>query len=129
MNKNEAGFTIVELITTIIVLGVVITSIGTFSVYIQTSQRQSNYKEAATRAAQKEIEALRNNNYNSLTAGSNIDFTSNLPSSLPPGKSGIVTVTEPMPGLKRVDVSVTYPDSGTREVRLSSLIGVLGITQ
>lgn len=88
------------------------------------------YKDAATRSAQREIEVLRNSTANNLINGQTITFTNDLPSRLPGNKSGTVTVSEPSPGLKRVNVNVTYYDNGKkREVNLSSLIGVIGITR
>jgi prepilin-type N-terminal cleavage/methylation domain-containing protein len=127
---SDSGFTIVELVTTIVVIGILISTVATMSLYIQSSQRRANYKEAANRAAQRQVEALRNNNYNALIAGATINFTSSLPDSLPSNKQGLVTVSEPLPGLKRVDVAVTYNDGSNAErVELSSLIGILGITQ
>jgi prepilin-type N-terminal cleavage/methylation domain-containing protein len=130
MNKDKAGFTIVELIISILVLGIIIAALSSLFLGIQNTQNQTVYKENATRAAQREVESLRNNNYNSLSVGTPIDFSSELSPKLPKGSTGSVVVSEPSAGLKRVDVTVTYPDGGkTHKVTLSSLIGVIGITQ
>ncbi len=115
---------------TVLVLGIVLTSVITLFVNIQQAQTHTRYLETATYAAQAEIETLRNLNYNNLVPGESIDFTSQLPDSLPPGATGTVTVSEPVAGLRRVDVDVSYSYKGKdRTVSLSSLIGVLGITQ
>jgi prepilin-type N-terminal cleavage/methylation domain-containing protein len=130
MIKDQSGFTIVELIVTIVMLGVVVLSLSSLFVGIQRTQVQTGYIESATRAAQREVEALRNNNYDQLTPGQNIDFTSQLPANLPQTKSGTVVVTEPIPGLRRVDVTVSYTFNGTtRNIELSSMIGEIGIAQ
>ena len=130
MNKDKTGFTIVELIVAIMVLGIVIASLSSLFLGIQRTQTQASYKESATRAAQRQIESLRNNNYNSLAVGTDIPFTEELSPKLPSGSTGNVVVTEPSAGLKRVDVTVTYPDKDKQhKVVLSSLIGVIGITQ
>jgi len=131
MKRNkQSGFTLVELMITILVLGIVMTSVVTLFVNIQQAQIHTRYLETATYAAQTQIESLRTINYNNLTPGQTINFTSSLPSSLPQGSTGTVAVSEPLAGLKRVDVSVTYTYKGkTRTISLSSLIGVLGITQ
>lgn len=127
---RPAGFTVVELLVTIIVMGMVITGISSLFLTVQRVQVQTAYLESATRAAQREIESLRNDNYDSLTPGQNIDFTSALPTNLPKNRTGVVTVTEPINGLRRVDVLVSYSDgSGQHKVNLSSLIGVIGIAQ
>jgi type II secretory pathway pseudopilin PulG len=127
--RDANGFTLVELTVTIIFLGFVTLGFSSLYVSIENVQRGSSYVEIANRAAQAEVETLRNSNYNQLTAGQNINFTSQLPTGLP-SPAGSVTVSEPQTGLKRVDVTVTYGTSNNRHsVTLSSLIGVIGITQ
>lgn len=96
----------------------------------QGLQNQTMYTDYATRAAQREIETLRNDNYASLTPGQNIDFSSQLPSDLPKNSTGTVVVSQPEADLRRVDVTVSYNSGGHQhDVTLSSLIGVIGITQ
>ena len=130
MKRREDGFTIVELVVTIAIVGVVVAALTALFVGISRSQSQSNYKENATRAAMRQVESLRNNNYLSLTPGANINFTNELSPKLPSGSTGNVQVSEPVSGLRRVDVTVTYPDGEkTHKVVLSSLIGEIGITQ
>ena len=125
---NSRGFTIVELTVTIIFLGFVVLGVSSLYLSIANIQRQSQYTEIANRAAQAEVESLRNSTYNQLTAGQNIDFSNQLTGL--PSATGTVVVTEPQTGLKRVDVTVSY-NAGTQQhnVTLSSLIGVIGITQ
>lgn len=128
--KRSGGFTLVELMVTIIVIGIVFTGLSTLFITIQHAQVQTNYLNNATRAAQRQIESLRNDNYNNLVPGQTIDFSDELPSILPAGSTGTVVVSEPTPGLKRVDVTVRFTyGSATRDVELSSYIGVIGITQ
>lgn len=130
MGHKERGFTLAELMVTIVVAGIVVSSVALLLSTIQRSQRETAFLETATRAAQRQIEVLRNNQYNQLTPGEDIDFTDELPASLPSPKSGVVEVSEPSAGLRRVDVTITYREGGRdRAVELSSLIGVLGITQ
>lgn len=127
---NQKGFTLIELLATIAVIGVVALGIASLFYNIQFVQRNSNYLDRATRAAQKEVEVLRNNSYNALTVGEDIDFSSELPDELPNGSTGTVVVTEPSPGLKRVDVTVDYNDGNKpQSVTLSSMIGVIGLSQ
>ncbi len=130
MKHNESGLTLVELLVTILVIGVIFAGLSNIFISIQRAQVQTSYLDSATRAAQRQIESLRNSNYNNLIAGQTIDFSDNLPDTLPQGSSGFVVVSEPSPDIKRVDVTVTYTYGGdTRNVSLSSLIGVIGIVQ
>lgn len=130
MKSDQKGFTIVELLVAILIIGIMTASISSLFISINSLQRKISQIDSATRAAQRQIEVLRNDNYGSLTAGETIDFTDQLPTSLPKDRSGVVTVSEPTSDLKRVDVTVTYSDSGKQEkIVLSSLIGVIGITQ
>lgn len=126
---TQSGFTVPELIVTILFLGVIAISISQLFIAIGNTQERTNRLESASHAAQTEIEALRNNNYSQLQNGQTIDFSDRLPDNLPQG-TGTVTVSEPTAGLKRVDVTVSYLDNGrTKDVKLSSLIGVIGISQ
>jgi type II secretory pathway pseudopilin PulG len=130
MKTRETGFTIVELLVTMSFIGITAAGITSLFISIRNVQQQALYVDSATRAAQREIEVLRNDNYSSLTPGQIIDFGSSLPTSLPPSKTGFVTVSQPANDLRRVDVVVTYKaNSNTRTITLSSLIGVIGITQ
>ena len=129
-SRGEGGFTLVELLVTIVVLGIVIASLGGLYYIMQITQVQSQHYDIAVRAARTEIENLRNNGYASLTPGSTINFTSSLPSALPHDKSGMVTISEPIADLRRVDVTITYTDYGkSQNVTLSSEIGVIGLGQ
>ncbi|HEX7368124.1 MAG TPA: hypothetical protein VF261_00520 [Candidatus Saccharimonadales bacterium] len=129
LRANDEGLTIVELIVTIIVLGILVIAITNLFIGIQHEQRQAGFLVSATHAAQTEVETLRNNSYTSLTNGQTIDFTSQLPSNLPQA-TGTVQVSTPAADLRRVDVTVSYAaDNSTHQVTLSSIIGVIGISQ
>lgn len=130
MIRSTAGFTLVELMVTIVVVGITTASISSIYISIRSIQTQAAYYDTATRAAQREIEALRNDNYDSLTPGQTFDFTSSLPSTLPSVRSGSAIVSQPAADLRRVDATVSYSLGGTtHSVELSSLIGEIGIAQ
>lgn len=130
IQNSNRGFTLVELLLTLVVLGIAISSIAELYYSTQSAQVQSQHLDLATRAARTEIESLRNNGYNSLTPGDSINFSDKLPASLPSDKTGIVEVSQPSDGLRRVDVSVSYTDGPKPQtVKLSSDIGVIGIGQ
>lgn len=129
MNRRS-GFTVVEVIITIVFLGFVVIGITQVYLSIERIQQKTAWLQIASHAAQAEIEALRNNNYNSLTAGQTIVFTDQLPNNLPSPRSAKVVVSEPQSGLKKVDVTVSYSDHGAvQNVKATSLIGIIGISQ
>lgn len=108
-----------------------IIGISSLFIAINSVQRQNEHLSVAARAGETKIESLRNNHYNSLAVSPPaIDFTSELPSELPEPRSGTVTVSEPSPGLKRLDLQITYFESGrNKTVKMSTLIGNIGISQ
>jgi prepilin-type N-terminal cleavage/methylation domain-containing protein len=142
--RDTGGFTLIEVLVTIIVMSLTVASVASLFLNIHDIQNRSLYNEEATQAAQLEVENLRNDGYVSsvLTPTCNVpatctpvvpplDFTSQLPSSLPPGSSGTVMVSSPpaTTDLRRVDVTVTYISHGAPQtIVLSSLIGALGAT-
>jgi type II secretory pathway pseudopilin PulG len=130
MKTDEGGFTIVELLVTTVVTGLIVVAVTTLFITIERTQHSTQLMETASRAGEQQVESLRNNNYGSLTAGSTITFTNNLPSNLPAPRSGTAVISEQASGVKRVEVTVTYRD-GTKQkkVKLSSLIGQIGIGQ
>lgn len=115
---------------TVIVIGILFSAVIALYSSVLLVQSKTQRLEAATRSAHLQIESLRNLQYNSLEEGVDIDFSDDLPDELPQGSAGVVEVTEAEQGLKRVDVTVSYPDgSSQRTVTVSSLIGIIGITQ
>jgi type II secretory pathway pseudopilin PulG len=130
MKLNNKGYTIAESIVAIILLAIVSASVYSLFTGVQRIQRQAIYLDSATRAAQFQIERLRNANYNLLIPGEDIVFTDELPDNLIEPRSGVVQISEPNPGLRRADVTISYTDGGQeKQVQISSLIGIIGIAQ
>lgn len=130
MSGNQKGFTIIELLVTMVVTGLIVAAVTTLFITIARTQRSTQLLETASRAGEQQIESLRNSTYNSLEPDSTINFTSELPSNLPSPRSATARISEPSDDVKRVDVTITYKDgSKSKKVQLSSLIGQLGIGQ
>lgn len=128
--RQQSGFSVIEVLMTIFVVGILFSAVIALYSSVLLVQSKTQQLEAATRAAHLQIESLRNLQYNSLEEGVDIDFSDDLPDELPADSTGVVEVTEAEQGLKRVDVTVTYPDGNNqRTVTVSSLIGIIGITQ
>jgi len=129
-DSQQGGFTIVELLVTIVVLAIVAGGITMLFSSIQFVQSEASYQRTATLAAQREIESLRTSNYMALAAGTNINFSSDLAADLPGPATGIATISEPVTGVKRADVVISFKFHGrTKDIKVSSLIGEIGITK
>ena len=127
--KNSDGFSIVELIIAIVV-GV--TFIGSMNLvvnnYNNLSRRDRNLV-LANSFAEGEMEALRNQGYNSLSTGTS-DISGQLPAQLPAPRSSSLTISQLPAGLKQVVVSVTYNDQGaSRTYNYTTDMGELGVGQ
>ena len=129
-SRLQTGFGIVEVVIAIALLGALALALTGMFQSIVAIQASARSQKLATIAAQRQIESLRNSNYNNLIAGSTIDFAASLPSDLPKPRTGSVAISEPTSGVKRVDVTVTYKQYGaTKKVVVSSTIGIIGITK
>ena len=107
--KRQQGFTIVEVIVVIVVLAIGMGALINLFTSIQSAQRNATYVDIASHAARTEIERLRSADFNSIQAGGTYPF-SQLPSTLPPGSVGTITVSTPAnaPMSKQVNATVTY---------------------
>ncbi|HVX56303.1 MAG TPA: type II secretion system protein, partial [Candidatus Saccharimonadales bacterium] len=56
MKDRQAGFALVELLVTIIIIGLTVGWLSGIFITVQNQQHQSQYTDAAARAAQREIE-------------------------------------------------------------------------
>ncbi|HZP55335.1 MAG TPA: hypothetical protein VFB03_01025 [Candidatus Saccharimonadales bacterium] len=129
MNKDQKGFSIVELILAIIVGSGLIASLDLIiNNYIHLGQRSRNLTMINSYSEGK-VEALRSLGYNGLSNGTS-SISSELPSQVTGTKSGSLTISEPQTGLKQIDISVTYNDNGTsRTYTYRTYIGELGVGQ
>ncbi len=130
-HSNSEAFTLVEIVVGLAIIGIMVISLANLFISIGSIQRQNNHLALATRLAEQKIESLRNHHYNALTISPPpLDFTAELSPELGDPKSALVTVSEPNPGMKRLDVVITYHEgSRTKTVSLSALIGNIGISQ
>ena len=129
MKKKQGGFTLVELLVTIAVAGVVIGSLSqVVTTFVHVSQR-GRYLNLANSFVEGKVESLRNSGYNALNTGTT-SLTSSLPSQLPPGSTASMTVTAPSTGLKQVDITVGYKDQAqTNTYSYTTYLGELGVGQ
>jgi prepilin-type N-terminal cleavage/methylation domain-containing protein len=129
-NRDSSdGFTIVEILVAMAVAAVIIISLNAVTnTYLHISQK-GRYLNLANSFAEAKTEQLRNKGYNALTTGTT-SLTSSLPSGLPPGSTATMTVTSPSGGIKQVDISISYKDTGkTLTYGYTTYLGELGVGQ
>lgn len=130
MIHKQGGFTIIESLIAIVVIGVIVLGVATMFWTGQGYLMRAEAYDTAVREANRKIESMRNNTYSALPEGETMDFSNELPDSLPGAAVATVAVTEPEAGLKRVDVTIEYSILGQQEqVKMSSMIGILGIAR
>lgn len=128
--QSQKGYSVIEVLMAIVIAGILFSAVIALYSSVLIVQDRTQKLEIATRAAHQQIESLRNLQYNALEEGEDIDFSDDLPRELSIESTGIVEVSDAEQGLKRVDVTVTYPfRDSSNSVTVSSLIGVIGITQ
>jgi prepilin-type N-terminal cleavage/methylation domain-containing protein len=126
----QSGFTLVELVITASILAIASTGMVTLFTSAEALNRQARNLTVAGQLAHEKLENARNTLYNGLSVGTT-DFSSSVPEALPAPKTGTVTVIEVDPlGLKRVDVAITWTDSGkTKRVQSSTLVARRGLNR
>lgn len=107
---KQQGFTLVEVLVVIVVLGIGMGALVSLFTSIQSVQRGAAYMNIAAHAARTEIERLRTTDFNSIQAGGTYPFSQPLPSSLPADSTGTITVSTPANATssKQVNATVTY---------------------
>jgi type IV pilus assembly protein PilV len=122
--RREAGFSLVELMIAMTILGVGILSLaGLFPLAMQKVNR-GDLESRATFHAQAKIEELKRISWNNLTAAQNGNDTVETMFQ----RSWTVQEDVPVLGMKQVDVLVTWSDNrGPRNVTLSSFLSDSGM--
>jgi type II secretory pathway pseudopilin PulG len=129
LRSDSNGFTIVELIAGIVILGLFVGSVVTLITNNARLSQRGRSLVSANSYAENKIEALRSAGYLSLTNGTT-SLTSELPVELKTPRSASQTIASATPSVKRVDLSITYNEQGiNRTYTYTSYIGELGVGQ
>lgn len=128
--KTEGGFTIVELLVTIVFIGVAFMAVSDLFLNLSSLNRQAYNLIDTTYLAQQKIETYRQTPYSSIPTGTPaVDFTSELPARLGSPKSAYINIVETETGLKRIDVFISYKDGLTKNVEQTTLVTEQGINR
>lgn len=126
---NFKGFTIVELIVTIVIMGIIIPAVAIALTNLTVIDYQARDLTLANFIAQNKVETLRSAGYNSLSNGTT-SFTAQLPNTMGSPKTASYTVSSPQTGIKQIDVAISYTEyKKTKNINYRTYISELGVGQ
>jgi prepilin-type N-terminal cleavage/methylation domain-containing protein len=129
LNQNQNGFTVVELLVSLIVGALLVGSVNnivTSQVYL--SQRGRDLV-MANAYAEKKIEELRSIGFLGLADGTTV-ITGELPTELNAPRTGTLSVSSYSGAIKQVDITISYNEQGaTRSHSYRTFVGELGAGQ
>lgn len=129
ITTESKGFTIVELLVTMIVGGLLAGSVALFLAQHTHLAQRGRDVSVTNSFVENKVESIRSAGYLSLTDGTS-DITSELPSELKPPRSASLVVSSESASIKQVDISVTYNDQGAaRTYTYTTFVGELGVGQ
>ena len=128
MFKKEGGFTILELLITIGLIGIIIPAVYLSINALVVINKRSRNIAIVNIVADNKVESLRSKGYNNIPSGEST-FTNELPTELPKPNSAKLTVTTAN-GKKTVDITIAFQDyNKQRTVNYRTIISELGIGQ
>ncbi len=130
-NKQQSGFTIVEIIVGLVVLPLFLYSIGLVVNSTGALNDRSKDLTLAHALAEQKVEELRSANYINLPSdGTVVNFEDELPNSLQGARTATYTVTDINPSLKQIDIVIEYyVGSRAETLNYATYIGELGVGQ
>jgi prepilin-type N-terminal cleavage/methylation domain-containing protein len=129
-SKNQAGFSIVELLVTLVIIGTTFSAFMVTFTTIQSTNKKSLDISQSNNIAFQKIQQYENTIFTSLPNTSPIgslqmveDFSSELPSSLESPRVGQVFISTQSSTLKQIVVNITFGSGeGQRQIEYASLI-------
>jgi prepilin-type N-terminal cleavage/methylation domain-containing protein len=133
---RNSGFTLIELIVTIAVIGILLPVVIMFLNAINSMNGKANTLSAVNAYAENRVEAFRSAGFQSVpTTAGPVTFSGaeGLPEGIPKPNSATYEVTLPdpaNPSVKKVVISVSFRSFDTTETRkYTTYIGELGVGQ
>lgn len=127
--KTEQGFTIIELLVTIAVVGILVPTLAGFVNTLNRFNDRARDLTLVNSLAENKIESLRSIGYSGVSTGTT-SFDSELPATLGSPRSASYTVTAPHTGIKQIDLTISFNDHGTTQtVDYRTFVGELGVGQ
>ena len=117
--KNQAGFTLVEVLVAMGIFTVAILGLAISATSVIKANQTSLVQTTAANLAQDKLEELKSKTSANITSGGPTAYTINGESFT---CSWTVTSGSPVSGMKRIDVTVTWTDQGSRSLTISSAV-------
>jgi prepilin-type N-terminal cleavage/methylation domain-containing protein len=123
------GFTIAELVITIVLMGIIIPAIALALTNLSVVNYQARDLALANMITQNKVETLRSAGYNSVSIGT-VNFTAELPASMGKQRTASYSVSTPQTGIKQVDINISYTEyKSTKNLAFRTYISELGVGQ
>jgi type II secretory pathway pseudopilin PulG len=127
--NSQSGFTIVELVVTIIVAGIIIPAVAVALTNLAVVNKVARDKALANMIVQNKVETLRSAGYNTLSGGTT-SFATELPSTIGSPRSASYTVSSPTTGVKQIDINMSFTEYHiTKNLAYRTYISELGVGQ
>lgn len=134
IEKNQSGFTMLEIIVAMTVAGFIAVGLSVMVANLNVLSDRASDLIAANSAVENKFEDLRSSTFLGLTDGT-VDFTDELPGTLSGPRSatytiGDATLANVSDALKQIDMTITYNSHGrTETLNYTGYIGELGVGQ
>jgi prepilin-type N-terminal cleavage/methylation domain-containing protein len=127
--KKESGFTIVELLISMVVVAILIVGINSIYLTHLTQSQKVRNLVIVNSFVENKVEALRSAGFLSIEDGTT-DISNELPTDLRSPKSASLQIGSATSGLKDINISIIYNDSGIqRTYNYQTYVGELGVGQ
>jgi prepilin-type N-terminal cleavage/methylation domain-containing protein len=131
MNKKcrQHGFTIVELMITVVLAGIIIPAVATALSSLAVINKVSRDQALTNALVQNKTEYLRSIGYNAVAVGTT-SFTGEMSGTIGSPKSASYTVSSPTTGVKQIDISISFTEyRTTKNLAYRTYISELGVGQ
>jgi prepilin-type N-terminal cleavage/methylation domain-containing protein len=126
---SQDGFTIVELVVTIVVAGFIIPAVAVALTNLSVVNKIARDKTLANMLVQNKVETLRSAGYNSLSDGTT-SFVSELPNTIGSPRTASYTISSPATGIKQVDITISFSEYHvSKSLSFRTYISELGVGQ
>ncbi len=127
--KSQSGFTIIELLIAIAVVGILVPTLVSMTNTLNRLNDRARDLSIINALAENKVEGLRSMGFTSLSNGTT-SFTNELPTTIGSPRSASYVITSPNSSMRQIDLTVTYNDHGTTQtLTYRTYVGEVGVGQ